>query len=186
MPYAILQAVKYASEQQGCDVIIDHGNLTDGTYSPLDEQLSIKTAHRVVLVTNMNCLVETTDVISVLVEGRNSDRPGRNPMSIGIVLNSARSEQRRIAQERLNPFQIIGLIQPIDHLKPENTVDGVASLRTVPRDVQKAIIDRCGNMLGHLGYSDLARYFNGRSSVPTYKKSRKGIIRVLADIFSKD
>lgn len=185
IPYAIILAIKYASERGG-DVIVDHGNLTDGVYSELDEQLSIKIAHRVVLVANMNCITETSDVIAVLTEGRGRERrPSRNPNSIGVILNSARSDQRERAQYRLRPIEIIGLIQPIDHLKPENSFDGIANLKTVPRDVQKAIIDRCGHMLEYLGYSEIARYFNGRRSVPTYQRKSKGFIGTLSDILSR-
>lgn len=186
IPYAIILAIKYASER-GNDVIIDHGNLTDGVYSKLDEQLSIKIAHRVVIVSNMNCLVETSDVVAILTQGRGRERrPVRNPNSIGIVLNSARSDQRENAQYKLRPIKIIGIIQPIDHLKPENSIDGVSNIRTVPRDVRKAIIDRCGAMLGELGYTEIARYFNGKTSIPKFDNRKKGFIRTIADVLGRN
>lgn len=172
IPYAIILAIKYASDRGG-DVIVDHGNLTDGEYSELDFVLSMRMAHRIVLVCNMGCIPETQSSLSILTERRSgSSSPIVPHQAVSVVLNTARQSQFHVAQDKLAPHEIINFLPAIDSLRPENSMSGETNIRQAPKDVQKAIIGRCGNMLRKLGYADLKRYFiDARYGKP--KKSRK-------------
>lgn len=175
MPLAIMLAIKYASDQ-GDDVIIDHGNLTAGEYSEFDMVLSQQLANRVILVCNMSCIKETQSVLSLLCErDPKSVIPKRQQSSVSLVLNSAKEEQYYIAQEELAPFEIISMLPPIDAFKPENSLTGDNYLPHAPKEVQKAIIDRCGIMLTKVGYESLRKYFTVKSSF-SYKTTGKKTI----------
>ena len=185
IPLAILSAVKYAASQ-GDDVIIDHGNLTTGEYSELDQILSLSIAHRVVVVMNMGCVKETQAALSVLCEESSKARP---VASVSVVLNSSMEKQFYIAQDKLKPFEIVTRIRPIDELKAENLTEGSSYLPDVSRDVQKEIINRCGLILTHIGYGDLKRFF----AIPRSKgqpfensgggKQRRGLFARISDMF---
>lgn len=185
IPRAIVLAVRYISEICGDDVIIDHGNLTTGEYSDVDLFLSMRIAHRVVVVGNMGCLPETQSVLSLLTQnnGGGSLKPRAYP-SVSVVLNSARKQQYYLAQDKLRPFNIINVIPPIDALKPENST-GEEHLNDMPNDVRKAIIDRCGIMLPKLGFESMRRYFSGASApINTGGKSGASFFRKLADFLT--
>lgn len=185
IPFAILLAVKYASDR-GDDVIIDHGNLTSGEYSELDQVLSLQLAHRVVIVSNMGCIPETQSVLQILCDReRNSVVPARPVPSVSVVLNSARKEQFTIAQDMLRPFEIINLLPPIDAFRAENSLHGSTYLPDAPKEIQKAVMDRCGIMLTKLGYESLRKYFSIKSTFNTSKKTEGGnIFKRLADFIS--
>lgn len=185
IPYAILLAVKYASDQ-GDDVIIDHGNLTSGEYSELDQVLSLQLAHRVVLVANMGCIPETQSALQLLCDReRNSIVPARPVPSVSVVLNSARREQYLVAQKMLRPFEIISVLPPIDDFRAENSLKGSTYLPDASKGVQKAVMDRCGIMLTKLGYESLRKYFSLKSSFNTGKRSeRRNIFKQVADFLT--
>lgn len=187
MPLAILLAVKYASDQ-GDDVIIDHGNLTSGTYSELDQVLSMTMAHRVVLVANMGCIPETQSTLSVLCSReRGSVVKARPVQSVSVVLNVAKEEQFLLAQKKLAPFEIINILPPIDSLRPENSLSGETTLVSAPKEVQKAVIDRCGIMLTRLGYESVRKYFGVKTRFNAPKKSgKKSILRQVADFIARE
>ena len=187
IPLAILTAINYAS-RQGDDVIVDHGNLTVGEYSSLDKLLAKGTAHRVVVVGNMGCIDQTRTALDVLASSTPgvSEKP-RNPHSISVVLNKSRSEQYYLAQDKLKPFRIISFIPPIDALREENSSTGNTYLNNAPKEVKKAIYDRCGIMLVRLGFSSLQNYFVAK---PTYsaskKRGKKNIFRKVAEKIAGD
>ena len=185
IPFAILLAVKYASDR-GDDVIIDHGNLTSGEYSELDQVLSLQLAHRVVIVSNMGCIPETQSVLQILCDReRNSVVPARPVPSVSVVLNSARKEQFTIAQDMLRPFEIINILPPIDAFRAENSLHGSTYLPDAPKEIQKAVMDRCGIMLTKLGYESMRKYFSIKSTFNTSKKTEGGnIFKRLADFIS--
>lgn len=186
IPYAISLAVKYASDN-GDDVIIDHGNLTTGEYSTLDKVLAMDLAHRVVIVCNMGCIPETQSALSILTEREiGSSVAPRKAQSISVVLNSAREEQFYIAQEQLKPFGIMGIIQPIDALRAENSLRGDTYLNSAPQEVRKNIIDRCGLLLTKLGYSSMLKYFSVKSFSAPKTKGKKSWIRKLSDKIAGD
>lgn len=185
IPYAILLAVKYASDQ-GDDVIIDHGNLTSGEYSELDQVLSLQLAHRVVLVANMGCILETQSALQILCANeRNSTVPSRPVQSVSVVLNSARKEQYLVAQKMLKPFEIIGMFPPIDDFRAENSLKGNTYLPNASKIVQKAVMDRCGMMLTKLGFESLRKYFSLKSNFNSKKKvEQRNIFKQVADFLS--
>lgn len=185
IPFAILLAVKYASDR-GDDVIIDHGNLTSGEYSELDQVLSLQLAHRVVIVSNMGCIPETQSVLQLLCDReRNSVVPARPVPSVSLVLNSARKEQFTIAQDMLKPFEIINILPPIDAFRAENSLHGSTYLPDAPKEIQKAVMDRCGIMLTKLGYESMRKYFSIKSTFNTSKKTEGGnIFKRLSDFVS--
>ena len=185
IPFAILLAVKYASDR-GDDVIIDHGNLTSGEYSELDQVLSLQLAHRVVIVSNMGCIPETQSVLQILCDReRNSVVPARPVPSVSVVLNSARKEQFTIAQNMLRPFEIINILPPIDAFRAENSLHGSTYLPDAPKEIQKAVMDRCGIMLTKLGYESMRKYFSIKSTFNTSKKTEgRNIFKRLADFIS--
>lgn len=187
MPLAILLAVKYASDQ-GDDVIIDHGNLTSGTYSELDQVLSMTMAHRVVLVANMGCIPETQSALSVLCSReRGSVVKARPVQSVSVVLNVAKEEQFLLAQKKLAPFEIINILPPIDSLRPENSLSGETTLASAPKEVQRAVIDRCGIMLTRLGYESVRKYFGIKTRFNAPKKSgKRSILRQVADFIARE
>lgn len=180
IPHAISTAIKYASDRGG-DVIIDHGNLTDGEYSDLDYLLSMKMAHRIVLVTDMGCIKETRNVIDLLTE----QTTRKNGLAISIVLNRSREQQFYAAEDFLAPYEIIGMLPPVPHLQPENSMTGRTDFKQVPKDVQKAIIDRCGFMISKLGYNDLKKYFSGKSLTFSTKRAKENIFKRIADAITK-
>lgn len=181
IPYAIHAAVKYASGN-GDDVIIDHGNLTTGGYSSLDKVLAMKTAHRVVIVCNMGCLPETQSALSVLTarEPGSSVKPRPVP-SVSVVLNSGHDKQYYFAQENLKPFEVVNVIPPMDALKPENSSTGDTYFTTAPEEVRKKVIDKCGDVLTHLGYPSLGKYFTLVSANIPKKSGKKSMFAKIAD-----
>lgn len=186
IPHAILLAIKYASDRNG-DVIIDHGNLTSGEYSELDQVISMKMAHRVVLVCTMGCLSETQSALSLLCDrDPTSVVKPRPPQSVSVVLNSAKKEQYYIAQDMLKPFEIINVIPPIDAIRAENSMTGDTYLTSAPKTVRKAIIDRCGVMLPKLGYETARKYFTGKMTFKTERKRRTPLIRKIAQMIAGD
>lgn len=187
IPLAIILAVKYASDQ-GDDVIIDHGNLTSGTYSELDQVLSMTMAHRVVLVANMGCIPETQSALSVLCSReRGSVVKARPVQSVSVVLNVAKEEQFLLAQKKLSPFEIINILPPIDSLRPENSLSGETTLASAPKEVQRAVIDRCGIMLTRLGYESVRKYFGVKTRFNAPKKSgKKSILRQVSEFIARE
>ena len=181
IPYAISLAVKYASDS-GDDVIIDHGNLTTGEYSTLDRVLAMDLAHRVVIVCNMGCIPETQSALSILTERTlGSSVSPRVPQSISVVLNSARKEQLKVAQNQLKPFHVLPPIPPIDALRAENSITGDTYLSSAPKEVLKEVIDYCGMFLTELGYHSMKKYFSVKNYFAPKRKGKKSFFRKLAD-----
>lgn len=173
IPYTIVAAIKSAIDNGG-DVFIDHGQLTSGNYSELDNILAFKLSNRVVVVSNMSCINETTSTLDLLagVRARGSGNQ-KNRNLINVVLNSATDEQLLIAKEKLRPFIVVGRIPRIPALAPENSMTGDTYFTNASLDVRKEVIVRAGQMLKNMGYSDLSRYFYRDPGI----QSRKGNVK---------
>lgn len=185
IPISILRAINYASKA-GDDVIIDHGNLTSGEYSELDDVLSKNVAHRVVIVGNMSCISQTQATLSILCEREPGSMSKVRPwQSVAVVLNSARKEQFYIAQDRLKPFNIINVIPPIDALKPENILSDEIHLVNAPQDVKRAVIDRCGVMLTKLGYYSMQPFFSVKAMDKPRKQKKRNFFKDVAALIAR-
>ena len=184
IPYAIILAVKYASDN-GDDVIIDHGNLTTGEYSELDHVLSMSMAHRVVVVCNMGCIPETQSTLSLLCDKESSSAVTPRPiLSVSVVLNSALNDQYFVAQDELNPFEILNIIPPIDALRAENSMTGNTYLKEQSIEIKKAIIDRCGVIMTKIGYDGMKAYFpTGLSGYSVENKRSQSFVRRIVSKF---
>lgn len=189
IPLAILMAVQYANSL-GDDVIIDHGNLTRAEYSDLDKVLATELAHYVLIVTTAGSSTTAWSVAKMLTQGAGSSIRKLRLEQVMIVLNKVTRQQADFVSQSLRPYIIGMTIPPINALREENTRDGDVSLHSMPVNVQKAIINRCGLMLvNKLGYAQYGRYFSTKNIVgsrPQSKKPKnKTFFQKVADLFDR-
>ena len=98
-----------------------------------------------------------------------------------MVLNSARKEQLKVAQNQLKPFHVLPPIPPIDALRAENSITGDTYLSSAPKEVLKEVIDYCGMFLTELGYHSMKKYFSVKNYFAPKRKGKKSFFRKLAD-----